>query len=169
MPDEGQIWANLVLAKNGTTTLNGSSRGLSSNEDRRRFHALRSQADAILIGGNTAASEPYDLGQKLTYVYSAKPLPQNLAGRPNIKLISPRLRGLSGLAADLRREHQLTLCEAGAKLLLALVSINQIDRIFITRSALDGDGPESFEIPSNFKLVERESVGEEYFEAYVRF
>ena len=38
-----RIAANLVLGADGSTTLNGSSRGLSFPADRLRFHQLRSQ------------------------------------------------------------------------------------------------------------------------------
>ncbi|NDI26033.1 MAG: pyrimidine reductase, partial [Actinobacteria bacterium] len=51
--------ANLIVGKDGSTTLAGSSIGLSTDEDRRRFHELRSKNDLILIGGNTARREPY--------------------------------------------------------------------------------------------------------------
>ena len=51
--------ANLIVGKDGSTTANNSSIGLSTDEDRARFKQLRSKADLILIGGNTARREPY--------------------------------------------------------------------------------------------------------------
>jgi len=51
--------ANLIVGKDGSTTVAGSSTPLSTDEDRRRFHQLRTDADLILIGGNTARREPY--------------------------------------------------------------------------------------------------------------
>ena len=53
------VMANLVMGSDGSTTLEGSSKTLSSPQDRLRFHELRAQASAILIGGNTARNEPY--------------------------------------------------------------------------------------------------------------
>ena len=54
-----RVLANLVLGSDGSTTLDGSSKALSSASDRKRFHELRTLASAILIGGNTARTEPY--------------------------------------------------------------------------------------------------------------
>ena len=54
-----RIAANLVLGADGSTTLGGSSSALSFPADRVRFHQLRREFKAILIGGNTARHEPY--------------------------------------------------------------------------------------------------------------
>ena len=51
--------ANLIVGKDGSTTKSGSSIGLSTDEDRTRFKALRDKNHLILIGGNTARREPY--------------------------------------------------------------------------------------------------------------
>ena len=53
------VSANLIVGIDGSTTANGSSIGLSNDEDRQRFHQLRGESDLILIGGNTARREPY--------------------------------------------------------------------------------------------------------------
>ena len=53
------VSANLIVGIDGSTTANGSSIGLSNDEDRRRFHQLREKSDLIVIGGNTARREPY--------------------------------------------------------------------------------------------------------------
>lgn len=54
-----RVAANLVLGADGSTTLGGSSGALSFPADRVRFHQLRREFKAILIGGNTARHEPY--------------------------------------------------------------------------------------------------------------
>jgi len=53
--------ASLVVASNGATSIMGGSRGLRTPEDRERFLALRNGPDiaAILVGGASAATEPY--------------------------------------------------------------------------------------------------------------
>ena len=73
-----RVAANLVLGADGSTTLNGSSRGLSFPADRLRFHQLRSQFRAILIGGNTARNEPYSKTPLPLIVLSHRPLPSPL-------------------------------------------------------------------------------------------
>jgi riboflavin biosynthesis pyrimidine reductase len=55
----GQIIATLVVGSDGSTSKDGSSRGVSSSADRSRFLERRRSVDAILIGGNTARNEPY--------------------------------------------------------------------------------------------------------------
>jgi len=53
------IVANLVVDQSGFTAIDGKSKALSTSLDRLLFHYLRSQSDIILIGANTARSEPY--------------------------------------------------------------------------------------------------------------
>ena len=53
------VIASLVLGRDGSSTLEGSSQALSSLADRERFLAHRRRSDVILIGGNTARTERY--------------------------------------------------------------------------------------------------------------
>lgn len=53
------VIASLVVAQDGSTAKGGQSSGVASIEDRKRFLARRREADCIIIGGNTARSEPY--------------------------------------------------------------------------------------------------------------
>jgi riboflavin biosynthesis pyrimidine reductase len=53
------VIASLVVAQDGSTAKGGASSGVASIEDRKRFLARRREADCIIIGGNTARSEPY--------------------------------------------------------------------------------------------------------------
>ena len=55
----GQVIATLVVGSDGSTAKDGSSRGVTSTLDRARFLERRRHVDAILIGGNTARTEPY--------------------------------------------------------------------------------------------------------------
>ena len=49
----------LVTGVDGSTSKDGRSAGVSSEIDRAAFLTRRRSADCILIGGNTARSEPY--------------------------------------------------------------------------------------------------------------
>ena len=53
------VTATLVLGADGSSSLLGSSEGISSPEDRRQFLARRLQGDVIIIGGKTALHERY--------------------------------------------------------------------------------------------------------------
>jgi riboflavin-specific deaminase-like protein len=50
---------NMVSSLDGKATLEGRTRGLSSDADRELFHELRTQADAIMVGAGTLRAERY--------------------------------------------------------------------------------------------------------------
>jgi riboflavin-specific deaminase-like protein len=50
---------NMVSSLDGKATLDWRTRGLSSDIDRRVFHLLRTQADAVMVGAGTARVERY--------------------------------------------------------------------------------------------------------------
>lgn len=53
------VTVTLVVGSDGSTTKDGSSAGVTTAADRSEFLARRRTADCILIGGNTARTEPY--------------------------------------------------------------------------------------------------------------
>ena len=50
---------NMVSSLDGKATLEGRTRGLSSELDRELFHQLRTQVDAVLVGAGTMREERY--------------------------------------------------------------------------------------------------------------
>lgn len=50
---------NMVSSLDGKATLNWRTKGLSSDVDRRLFHHLRTQADAVMVGAGTVREERY--------------------------------------------------------------------------------------------------------------
>jgi riboflavin-specific deaminase-like protein len=50
---------NMVASLDGKATLDWRTKGLSSEVDRRLFHHLRTQADAVMVGAGTAREERY--------------------------------------------------------------------------------------------------------------
>jgi hypothetical protein len=66
------VSANFVISCSGAfVDKNGSSRGISSPDDLAHLVHLRSQASAVVIGGNTARKEGYSPKSRFeTYVFS---------------------------------------------------------------------------------------------------
>lgn len=58
-PDGPWLRAGLVASLDGAVTIDGSSRPLSGEADMAVFRALRTVADAVLIGAGTARAEDY--------------------------------------------------------------------------------------------------------------
>ena len=54
-----RVWVNMVMTLDGRTTIGGRSSPIGGEADRRRFHALREQADAVLAGTGTLRAERY--------------------------------------------------------------------------------------------------------------
>ena len=58
-PDRPYLGLNMVSSLDGKATLDWRTKGLSSEIDRRVFHLLRTQADAVMVGAGTAREERY--------------------------------------------------------------------------------------------------------------
>ena len=57
--DRPYLGINMVSSLDGKATLDWRTKGLSSDLDRRVFHLLRSQADAVMVGAGTVRAERY--------------------------------------------------------------------------------------------------------------
>lgn len=97
---EGQrpwVYTNMITSADGGTSVDGLSGGLGTPSDRAVFSALRSVADVILVGAETARAENYR---------SPGPNPTFQTGRSHRgQLPSPRIAVVSGrldLSPDLR-------------------------------------------------------------------
>jgi riboflavin-specific deaminase-like protein len=58
-PGRPYLGVNMVASLDGKATLDWRTKGLSSEVDRRLFHHLRTQADAVMVGAGTAREERY--------------------------------------------------------------------------------------------------------------
>ena len=58
-PERPYLGLNMVSSLDGKATLDWRTKGLSSDLDRRVFHLLRSQADAVMVGAGTVRAERY--------------------------------------------------------------------------------------------------------------
>jgi riboflavin-specific deaminase-like protein len=58
-PDRPYLGINMVSSLDGKAALDWRTKGLSTEVDRRVFHHLRTQADAVMVGAGTAREERY--------------------------------------------------------------------------------------------------------------
>jgi riboflavin biosynthesis pyrimidine reductase len=58
-PRRPRVALNMIASIDGRVTVDGHSAGLGGPADRELFHALRSQADAVMAGAGTVRSERY--------------------------------------------------------------------------------------------------------------
>ena len=130
-----RVAANLVIGADGSTTRDGSSRGLSFEADRQRFHQLRGEFDVILVGGNTARSEPYSKTPIPLIVLTHGALPQRLAGNP---LAQAWEQSLDQALPRARETFGDVLIEAGPGLLQQGLEQGLIPELFLTISDTTG-------------------------------
>lgn len=163
-----QVQANLLVARNHMTSLGGSSRRLSTLEDRKRFHALRGIAGAIAIGGSTFRAEPYSNpalpSPAPLYVSTTK----QVRNQPGVRFLNvPPLKLIEVAEAELESDG-IVLVEGGVNFLKGLIEAEVIDLIHISRVNRDGDAFEFDEtlLRNHYQLVHREGIGETVFEAW---
>ena len=87
---------NMVSSLDGKATIEWRTKGLSTELDRRLFHHLRTQADAVMVGAGTLRAERYGRMTKSPELRE-KRLVEGLAPDPLAVIVSARL----DLPADL--------------------------------------------------------------------
>jgi riboflavin-specific deaminase-like protein len=94
----GRPWLglNMVSSLDGKATIEWRTKGLSSELDRRLFHHLRTQADAVMVGAGTMRAERYGRMTKSDELRE-KRVAEGLAADPVAVIVSGRL----DLPADL--------------------------------------------------------------------
>jgi riboflavin-specific deaminase-like protein len=95
-PDRPYLGINMVSSLDGKATLDWRTKGLSTEVDRRLFHHLRTQADAVMVGAGTAREERYGRMTKNDELRQ-KRQDEGFAPDPLAVVVSGRL----GLPADL--------------------------------------------------------------------
>lgn len=120
------VLANLLMAADGSTTVRGRSVGLSSPADRARFHQLRATADYILIGGNTARSEPYAATPVPLVVLTRGNLPDEVSSNSMARAVK------AGLPEVLDALEGNILIEAGPALLQEAMRLKLVDELHLT-------------------------------------
>ena len=158
--------ASLVVGIDGSTTKFGSSRGVSSKADRTVFLERRRSFDAILIGGNTARTEPYSFSPVPLIVISRStknPLPEN----PKVHLWNTTpAQAISRAQIEFGKR---ILIEAGVGMIKEFLAEKLIDEFFLTVTReQDGENYINWsEILSSFAHCEKSEIDATlFFHAY---
>jgi riboflavin biosynthesis pyrimidine reductase len=164
------VTANLIVGKDGSTSISGSSTPLSTQEDRERFQALRLKNDLILIGGNTARREPYKKTPIPLYILTHTKVrlqPKNQLAKQFSLSIKEMISEI-GNKFEGGKEVINLLVEAGPSLLTQMISDSLIDLFYLTVNLeLTGDNQISIsDLTRSFELVENEIVGSCEFRIY---
>jgi riboflavin biosynthesis pyrimidine reductase len=165
------VSANLIVGVDGATTANGSSIGLSNDEDRQRFHQLRGESDLILIGGNTARREPYKRTPIPLYILThskVKLQPKNQLAKQFQLTPKQLLEEVGGKFESSSELPIKVLVEAGPKLLLEMISQSLVDYLYLTVS-LNKKGENKVdidELTKDFRLVRNETKKDYEFRYY---
>lgn len=161
--------ANFVMGEDGSTSFGGNSKALSSNLDRSRFHEIRARASAILIGGQTARTEPYQATPvPLIIISKSGDIPDSV--RANPKSLIWDLDPIAALAKAKEEFGENILVEAGAKLLREYLLANLIDELYFTISQKSG-GESVYDLNSltrNFIIESSEKIETDTFLKLVR-
>ena len=130
-----RVAVNLIVGAKGETTWGGTSAGLSFAADRARFHQLRREFQAILIGGNTAHHEPYAKTPLPLIVLTHRPLPDQVAKNPVAQAWELPLADAISKAVSTYGD---LLIEAGPALIVAAIAQGLITEIYLSISAIPG-------------------------------
>ena len=149
---EVKVMANILLARNLATSLGGSSRALSPESDRIRFHQIRTLAKAILIGGQSYRNEPYS-NLSLPLYISSRTLAEGASGSQFIFNQEPAWL----IKRALLEQGCPVLIEGGVNFISSLITQSLIDLLYITRVNQDGDG-HFFDESQLLKNYERRSI-----------
>ena len=131
--------ASLVVGRDGSTSKDKSSNGVSSDADRKAFLARRRKVDCILIGGNTARHEPY----------KQSPVPLVIVSRSTINPVVGNdlshlwnMPAAEALAKAKTQFGERVLIEAGASIIFELIDQGLIDQLDLSvTSVTGGDDP----------------------------
>lgn len=152
---------NLIVDRAGGYAPPGASKELTNPRDRQLFHHLRAQCDAIIIGAETARTEPYRNHTKQIAVLTHTGIfpddffsgirPWVLTNEPSLSRIAKEVRGRAEIFtfADFRELPELflakgitsILCEGGAIIASLLASHDLFDLVFLTRANTNALGP----------------------------
>jgi riboflavin biosynthesis pyrimidine reductase len=130
----------LLVGPNLATSIAGRSHPLRAGapSDREFFRSLRSQADLILVGGKTFIAEPYRQSSVPLAIYATSNL-LAIKSNPVARVVSGEIDDVVSKLRNSFGGEPKILCEGGPTLISALIQMNLLDQLFLSRSTLDGD------------------------------
>lgn len=130
----------LLVGPNLATSIAGRSHPLRAGapSDREFFGSLRSQADLILVGGKTFIAEPYRQSSVPLAIYATSNL-LAIKSNPVARVVSGEIGDVVSKLRNSFGGEPKILCEGGPTLISALIQMNLLDQLFLSRSTLDGD------------------------------
>ena len=156
------VFASLVVGSDGSTSKDGSSRGIASGVDRTAFLERRRTMDFLLIGGETARTEPYH----------RTPVPVVISSRSMISALSDNrlahwwnLSPVDALAQGVKQFGPNVLVESGPTFLAELIENRLIDGMYLSITSISGgEGQINIEnLLGNFQEIIRTEVDGTFF------
>lgn len=143
----------LLVGANLATTIAGRSHPLRAGApgDREFFRSLRSQADLILVGGKTFIAEPYRQSSVPLAIYATSDLLANKSN-PVARVVSGEIGNVISKLRDSFGGEPRILCEGGPTLISALIQMELLDQLFLSRSKLNGDS-DFFDVDQTKKML----------------
>ena len=159
------VFASLVVGADGSTAKGGNSRGITSGVDRTSFLARRRSADFLLIGGETARTEPYH----------RTPVPVVISSRSMINALTDNriahwwnLSPTAALAKGISKFGKNVLVESGPAIIEQLIASRSLDGIYLSITEVTG-GENQIDITAllaNFDQINRQQIeGTQFIEA----
>ena len=151
------VFASLVVGADGSTTKGGNSRGIASGVDRTAFLTRRRSADFLLIGGQTARTEPYH----------RTPVPVVISSRSMISALADNrlahwwnLSPTEALAKGILKFGGNVLVESGPTIIDELIRNKVLDGIYLSiTNVKDGEGSIDIEkLLANFNEVKKSEL-----------
>ena len=143
----------LLVGANLATALAGRSHPLRAGApaDREFFRSLRSQADLILVGGKTFIAEPYRQSSVPLAIYARSDL-LAVKSNPVARIVSGEIGDVISKLRDSFGGNPRILCEGGPTLISALIQMELLDQLFLSRSTLNGDS-DFFDVDQTKKML----------------
>jgi riboflavin biosynthesis pyrimidine reductase len=143
----------LLVGANLATAIAGRSHPLRAGapSDREFFRSLRSQADLILVGGKTFIAEPYRQSSVPLAIYATSDL-LAVKSNPVARIVSGEIGDVISKLRDSFGGEPRILCEGGPTLISALIQVDLLDQLFLSRSTLNGDS-DFFDVDQTKKML----------------
>ena len=143
----------LLVGANLATAIAGRSHPLRAGApaDREFFRSLRSQADLILVGGKTFMAEPYRQSSVPLAIYATSDL-LAVKSNPVARIVGGEIGDVISKLRDSFGGEPKILCEGGPTLISALIQVDLLDQLFLSRSTLNGDS-DFFDVDQTKKML----------------